>query len=344
MRNVNTLAAALFVFAGADGFANGQQQVRTSIKHSLDVGELAVSKVVFSPDGKVLAVACASPGEIRLYSTTEGRLLHTLKGHRARINCITFASNGRFFLSGGQDKRCVIWDSATNKSTGSLEGGHNDGILDISISPDGQRVVTSSIDGSVVLWDLENRKTIASLKSQKKLIGQLAHSRDGKLLAGVGAGGLEENDGMIHVWNAQTVKELARWKGHEKGVPTGLAFILDGKQIVTCGNDKFVKFWDTKTFDLLGTIRCQGPAMSLAVSPNGKLLAVGSSVGEVTFYNISAKARKAGLNEGLLKTSVGFAVHDLTVHTLAFRPDGNAFASCSLTGVVKIWIDLPEFD
>ena len=45
--------------------------------------------------------------------------------------------------------------------------------------------------------------------------------------------GPQGDDGVIRLWDAQTMKQIAHRKGHEK-VVAGLAFTSDGKQIVSC--------------------------------------------------------------------------------------------------------------
>jgi WD40 repeat protein len=63
----------------------------TSIKYRLNMGAgFGVWAVAFCCDGGILAVACGpndGPGEIRLYSVEEGKLIGTLKGHDDRVNC-----------------------------------------------------------------------------------------------------------------------------------------------------------------------------------------------------------------------------------------------------------------
>ena len=190
MKKNTVVVAALFTWA-AVCFGHFQFPGRTSIKHKLDVGAgLVVRSVLFSPDEKTLAVACGndiSPGEIQIYSVESGKLLGTLREHKKPVDCIAFTLDGSLLISGGRDKRCIIWDTATKKSIGSLEG-HAKGVHGISISPDGKSAVTSSADETLVSWDLANRRPIAKLKNKTEVISLLARSRDGKFLAGGSAG------------------------------------------------------------------------------------------------------------------------------------------------------------
>jgi WD40 repeat protein len=345
MNNITSVAAAFLVCLTL-WFEPGQCFAQTSIKHHLKAGsDVVVFSVVFSPDGNTLAVSCGNDGgsgEIRLYSANEGKLLGTLKGHTKRIGCLAYTPDGKILISGSGDKRCLKWNTASNKSTGSLDG-HTDEISSLSISPNGKQVVTSDRDGTIISWDLENSKKIAATKMENEVFFRLAHSPDGKLLAGVGRiEGPEETDGTIRVWDARTLKNVAQWRGHDQLV-TGLAFAPNGRELVTCGDDGYIKRWDTKG-RLLGQVRCEDQPMSLTVSPDGRVLALAHWSGEVTYYNWSKRTRMDLLTGDLLKTSVRFWVHDLPITSVAFSSDGKMFASGSLDGSAKIWVNLPEFE
>jgi WD40 repeat protein len=342
--NNTTSVVAVFLACLTLCCERGQCLAQTSIKHHLKAGDVIVYSVVFSPDGNTLAVSCGNdqgPGEIRLYSVNEGKLLCTLKGHTKRIGCLAYTPDGKTLISGSQDKRCLIWNTASNKSTGSLDG-HTEEIVSVSISRNGKQVVTSDRDSYVLSWDLEKRKTIATTLIEKEISFKLAHSPDGKLLAGVGRiESPEETDGAIRVWDAQTLKTVGQWRGHIKQV-YGVVFAANGRQLVSCGGDGFVKRWDTKG-GLLGQVGCD-EAMSLAISPDGRVLAVGHWTGDVTFYNWSNRAWMPELRGNLLKMSVKFWAHDVPVPSVAFSSDGKMFASGSFDGTVKIWINLPAFE
>src|SRR5262249_17380764 len=106
-------------------WTNNPILAETSIKHRLSMEETSgVLGVVFSPKGEVFAGACDDdePGPVRLYSSNEGKLVATLKGHKGRVGCLAFSRDGHLLVSGGQDKQCFIWDTATYKPTGALSG------------------------------------------------------------------------------------------------------------------------------------------------------------------------------------------------------------------------------
>ncbi len=300
----------------------------TTITHRWHMGHnLLVRAVALSPDGNLLAVAYGlddDPGEVRLYSVRSFELLATLKGHGSAVTCLAFTPDGKVLVSGGRDNKCVIWDMATRKSIGVLEG-HTDMVWDLSMNPDGRHLASCSDDKTVVLWDLRTRRKIATLPTQGKTIGPIVYSPDGKLLAG------GDGQGMIHIWDVRANKEVKHWEAHD-GAVTGLVFDPDGSRLASCSEDGDLMVWETKHWLYVGIYKPGNECYSLAISPNGKTLAVGLNA-SLVFVDISRNAvvMRWGLQDevppsqvtgDLVPTSVTFDVHDAAITGVAFSRDG----------------------
>jgi WD40 repeat protein len=122
----------------------------------------------------------------------------------------------------------------------------------------------------------------------------------------------------------------------------GVAFVQDGKQLVSAGYDKVIRVWDWQSGKTIRTIRgragpgTEGQIFAMALSPDGRLLAVGGWMdattaqlpccGDIRLYDV-----KSGNLVGLLKgyTSV--------VLGLAFSPDGKRLISGGWNNEAFIW-------
>jgi WD40 repeat protein len=71
--------------------------------------------VVFSPDGKLLAVGTESGQadnkvRIELWDAATWQKVATLEGHTQRILALAFSADGRSLVSGSQDTSARVWD------------------------------------------------------------------------------------------------------------------------------------------------------------------------------------------------------------------------------------------
>src|SRR5262245_29537694 len=88
----------------------------------------AVNDLRFSPDGKLLAVAGGQPsarGDLRLFQTSDWKLVATLDGHGDVVAGVAFRPDGKKLASASFDKTVRIWDVAGHKTEQTLTG-HSD--------------------------------------------------------------------------------------------------------------------------------------------------------------------------------------------------------------------------
>ncbi|GAC1317343.1 MAG: hypothetical protein NVSMB2_10950 [Chloroflexota bacterium] len=110
-------------------------------------------------------------------------------------------------------------------------------------------------------------------------------------------------------------------------------FTRDGKTLATGDDNGSVVVWDTASrrplYPALKAV--SGPLYSLAVSPDGSVLAAGGKYGELSFWNL-----RTGQPIGQTITDVPSG-HWGWVNDLAFSPDGSLLASASLSGSIFLW-------
>jgi WD40 repeat protein len=144
---------------------------------------------------------------------------------------------------------------------------------------------------------------------------------------------------VVGVWNVETGEEQFTLPGHWP-VTNALAFSCDGKTLAAGVGDRLegsetgeVKLWDVDSADwkadLLGSIERaegwpQGSVWSLAFSPDGRLLAVGTGVQNIVLWDVAADRVRTILRQGS------------GVRSLAFSPDGWRLASAAGYDV-RVW-------
>ena len=157
--------------------------------------------------------------------------------------------------------------------TGALARLGKGGIADIQYSPDGIRLAVATHIG-VWLYDAHTCTELALLKhGQDQGAVSLAFSRDGTILV-TGNG-----DDTISLWDVYTGQRhsIMRLGNAEDEV---WAFVVspDGKTLISAGLDGKIQFWDIHTGRLhFESIGHAYPITTLALSPDGKILASGSN-------------------------------------------------------------------
>ncbi len=122
-------------------------------------------------------------------------------GHSGYINSIVFSPDGRYVLSGGDDKVIKLWETATGKEIATLRG-HRGSVTQIIFSSDGKFVLSKDdvFEGrSLLRWDIFTGKVV---KKDKILPSKSVFSSDGKYIVG---GDERDNIGL---WDTVTGKKI----------------------------------------------------------------------------------------------------------------------------------------
>lgn len=132
-------------------------------------------------------------------------------------------------------------------------------------------------------------------------------------------------DGTISVMDEIKYNEIARLETEDDDIPVILAYSPDCEQLIAVKNMTIYR-WKTESWETLPVWSISTMITSLAISPDGTLLAVGSTDGGVRLLSNE--------NGILLRTLEG---HAGTVTALEFSHDGRYLASGGEDGVLILW-------
>ncbi|MFC1764087.1 protein kinase [Planctomycetota bacterium] len=216
--------------------------------------------VAFSPDGHSV-VSGAFDNTIRVWDAANGLEVTTLQGHSGPVNSVAVSPDGKRIISASDDKTLKLWD-AKNYTELMTFRGHE--ITYAVFSPEGKRVVSAG--ENVKVWDVETGTELMTLDSGDDWVSCVSINPSGKnIVSGYG-------DGTIIIWDTATGTKLITRKAHKDSI-CSLAFSPDGNRIIS-GSWQNVKIWDMSTGTELITLR--GSGNSIAFSPDGKTIAIGS--------------------------------------------------------------------
>jgi WD40 repeat protein len=283
----------------------------------------AVNDIRFSPKGDILAVGGGQPsakGDLRLFQTSDWKLLAALRGHDDVVFSLAFNTAGDKLASASFDQSVRLWDVKTHAAIREYHP-HSDFVYAVAFSPDGKQLVSASKDRTVALFDVETGKSIFTFSGVENDIMAVAFHPDGKSVI---SSGFESG---IYWWNTQTGERISKPAGGHGIATHELAFSRDGKRIVSAGADRTIKTWDGAAGTLLKSFPVGSSAYTVAISPDNKLVASGSFDGLARVWD-EASGRH-------LATLMAVAGENDQVNWVALTPEGFAASSDKLATHAK---------
>ena len=232
---------------------------------------------------------------------------HVQTGHTDFVSAVAVSPDGRFIVSGSQDRTVKVWDAQSGALLRSLKG--HTSVSAVAVSPDGCFIISGSWDQTVKVWDAQSGALLRSLGGHTGPVLAVAVSSDGRFIVS------GSWDGTVKVWDAQSGALLRSLKGHTDFV-FDVAVSPDGRFLVSGLGDGTVKVWDAQNGELLCSLKGHtGQVNTVAVSPDGRFLVSGSGdhtirawnlqrrdEGQVLFWNDAAIASLALSRDGCLLT------------------------------------------
>ncbi len=223
-------------------------------------------KAVFSPDGRLVAVATYDG--VSLWGVSGRQTGLAFPGSRD-TQSLAFAPDGTT-LATGTGSTVKLWDVDTGAELWTFTGSSGRAV---AFSPDGKILAAGGgvAGADIRLWNPDSHEELPALTGHSNWINSLAFSPDGELLA---SGSVDETVG---VWDVATGNRLLSLTGHT-GQVDGVAFSPDGRTLASASWDLTVRLWDVTSGRELMALT--GPTTwihSVAFSPDGSMLASGSA-------------------------------------------------------------------
>ena len=236
---------------------------------------------------------------------------------------------------------------------------HEGGVLAVAIHPNRPAFATAGQDGRVLVWNAAEGRVRLSIDVGSAWVENLAWSPDGKWLAA-------SCSRQVHAYGADGAKV---WRSHDHP-STVSAIAWSGTEELATACYGRVTFFDAATGELRQKLEWTGSLVSMALSPDGDIVACGSQDNSVHFWRRSTEqdsmmagypAKPSALafddTGTLLATGGGEAVtvwsfqgrgpegtrpgvlehHVQAVTTLAFARRGMRLASGARDGGVVVW-------
>lgn len=254
-----------------------------------------------------------------------GTTLLTFKGHSKRVSFVSWSPDGKYIVSGGDDKAIHVWEATTGTSLLTYSGHSRPSAA--AWSPDSKRIASASggIFGgndSVHIWDAITGQPLLTCKGHSSPKWALAWSPDGTRIA-VGS-----RNNTIQIFETSGGELVSMYK--TPSAVMSVAWSPDGTHLASASGiigKKAVQVWDVPSGTLLLTYQGHtGDAHTVAWSHDGTRIASGGDDHTVQIWN-------AFSGQPLL-TCRG---HVGNVYAAAWSPGGKYIASGSTDDTVEIW-------
>jgi len=199
------------------------------------------SNVAAGVDGKVLYLGNRQ-GDIVGYSTSDGRVLHRIKGMQGLMSMLVLDAGT--ILVGKTDGTLVAIDIESGEKRDGFGTGilHAGGVRSLARSPDGRQIATGGMDRKVQVWDVNTRQSVRAWEAHPDAVTTLAFSPDGKKLASTSR--VVGSPEAARVWDLGTGKMVSAAKTNQFGQATALCFSADGRTLLVGNTDRTVAMLD----------------------------------------------------------------------------------------------------
>jgi WD40 repeat protein len=197
--------------------------------------------------------------------------------HPIDVNGLAIARDGSKLLAGCDNKHAYLWNISTEEQIRDFAG-FKDFVYAVAFAPDGKHVACGSSDKSIRVFDQSTGKAERVLE-QGDAVTALAFSPDSRYLFSCG-------DLLAHKWDLTSGKAIRQFEGH-KGRVLALALSLDGRRLVTGGDDQTVRFWDVASGKQVHIFEGHtGAVNSVAISADGHRALSGSTDRTVRLWGL----------------------------------------------------------
>ncbi|XP_058791457.1 cilia- and flagella-associated protein 52 [Phymastichus coffea] len=266
--------------------------------------------------------ATGSKNDIRLWRLATQKELLRITLPNFVCTSLGFSCDGRMLLSAWNDGIVRAFAPQTGRLLFAILNAHVKAVSAVTLTRDGKRIISGGCDGQVRVWEIGPRvqRLVCVMKEHRGSITSLHVNRDSSEVIS------SSTDGTCIVWDLQRYARKQVLIGNTMYMDA--CFSPNGVQILTCGTDRKITYWETLDGSLVRELEGSGAGAlnSIDVSPDGKYFVTGGNDSVVKLWSYDAGET----------THVGMG-HAAIITAVKFSPDGKNIVTVSADGAIMIW-------
>lgn len=204
----------------------------------------AIFRLVFGP-GDAILYAASSDATLSAWDVNTGERLQEFTGHTTQIWAMDLSPDGNLLVSGsdntrvvpdGDNYRIILWDAHTGEILAEWNE-HQDSVLGLDFSPDGQSILSASADFTLIHRDVASGEIRHTLNGHSDWVIDATFNSDGSQALSASA------DGSMILWDVASGDIIQRYVGHVAQV-TRVTFLDDDRFAVSGSRDNNLIVWD----------------------------------------------------------------------------------------------------
>jgi len=284
-----------------------------SIRSRSGGSSAAPAQTPISPTVTPSPTGIPTPVEITTGNADQVAQWRTLNEHSAGILALSWSPNGELLASGSADRSLILWNTDSWRTRNTMD--YTEGVNNVVFSPTDARLAASPATGDGTIWG------VASTGSDIPFTGScVAWSPDGSTLSTC------TSEGRIAMWDSSSGEPIRTLDITTFTGPQELAWLPDGQTLVVIGSSGAGLFnAETGGWPVCTLAGDAAGLRGVAVSPDGVVIAAGTSVGDIGLWN----SQTCDLTLTLDASSV--------VLDLAWSPDGRMLAASLFDHTITLW-------